>query len=76
MYVKVKAVKGRIARTAPDGPFIPDDEFVRVELTPYMRRLIDVHQDVEVEPTKTKPAAKAPVTKPTATDKAVMEKEK
>ena len=48
--ISVRAVTGRIARTAPNGPFIPHDAFVEVELTAYVQRLLHVHGDIEVEP--------------------------
>lgn len=54
MRIKVKAVKGRIARTAPDGPFIPHDKFVPVEKTKYIARLLEHHGDIEQEPAKVK----------------------
>lgn len=62
--IKVKAKPGRIARESPRGPIIPDDRFVTVEKTSYIRRLIEHHQDVEVEPKKrsapTEPSAPKP----------------
>lgn len=54
--IKVRAVPGRIVRTAPNGDFIPSDRFVTVEHTHYIERLILVHADLEVEP-EPKPAA-------------------
>lgn len=55
-YIKVRAVAGRVARTARDGEFIPHDRYVRVDYTPYIARLLNVHGDIEVEP-ETTPAA-------------------
>lgn len=49
-YIKVRAVAGRVARTARDGEFIPHDRYVRVDYTPYIERLLNVHGDIEVEP--------------------------
>jgi hypothetical protein len=63
MRIEVKAKPGRIARTAPDGPFIPDDEYVAVELTPYVDRLLNVWGDIEQRSTE---AVKPPVKKPAA----------
>lgn len=48
--ILVRAVTGRIARTSYNGRFIPHDEFVEVELTMYIERLLYVHGDLEVEP--------------------------
>ena len=68
--VSVKAVEGRIARSAPDGPFIPHNEFVTVAHTHYVDRLINVHGDVIVEPeAKAKPAIAEPDAKPTTSKK-------
>lgn len=69
MRISVKAVEGRIARTSPDGPFIPSDQYVNVEKTPYITRLLDFHGDIELEPVKAKKttAAKAPPKAPAAT---------
>lgn len=55
--IKVRAVKGRIVREEPRGPFIPSDRFVAVPETAYIRRLIDHHGDLEIEP---KPAPVKP----------------
>ena len=48
--IKVKAVEGRVARTSRNGEFIPSDRYVRVEETPYIKRLRDVHGDIVQEP--------------------------
>jgi len=48
--IKVKAVEGRVAREAPDGPFIPHDRFTAVRETNYIRRLIEVHEDLIQQP--------------------------
>ena len=72
--ISVKTKKGRIAYTAArGGTRIPDDKFVEVEHTNYIKRLIDYHGDLEVEKA---PAAKAdakpapaPVADKTTTDK-------
>ena len=58
--IEVKCVEGRIARTDPQGPFIPDDRFIKVEETPYIRRLIDVHGDLMVKPPVAETAAPKP----------------
>lgn len=50
--ISVKAVEGRIARTAPDGIFIPHDEYVEVVDTKYIRRLLEVHGDIVLKPAK------------------------
>ena len=63
-YVELKTKPGRIARTAPDGPFIPDDEFVPVLLTPYVKRLIDVHEDVVVKQETKTPTPPEPTKAP------------
>jgi hypothetical protein len=58
-YVIVKAVEGRIARTSKHGEFIPSDRYVRVEYTPYIKRLLDVHGDIVQEPVAQAPAPEA-----------------
>lgn len=55
--VTVRAVKGRIARESVRGRMIPEDKFVTLPETRYLRRLIDVHGDVEE---KQEQPAKAP----------------
>lgn len=50
--IRAKTVEGRIAREAPRGAFIPDDRYVPVERTHYVDRLLTVHGDIELEPTK------------------------
>lgn len=65
MLIQVKAVPGRIARTAKDGDFIPSDRYVQVELTNYIRRLRDHHGDIVEKPAKAEPAPK-PQPQPTA----------
>lgn len=50
--VNVRALPDRIARVSPRGPFIPSDAFVTVPATAYIRRLIQVHGDIEIEPAK------------------------
>lgn len=62
--IRVRTVQGRIARESPRGDFIPTDKFVRVTLTPYIRRLIEVHKDLEVEVPKV--AAVKPTKAPAA----------
>lgn len=53
--IKVRTVAGRKAYTAPrGGKLIPTDEFVSVEHTPYIDRLINFHGDLEVEKEKAK----------------------
>ena len=70
-YVKVKTAEGRIAYDAPrGGKKIPNDKFVQVRETTYIRRLIDFHGDLIEEGGKSakKKAAEhkpdAPVAKP------------
>lgn len=66
IYVRAKA--GRRAYDAPrKGKIIPHDNFVPVPDNPYIRRLIDVHEDLELqsgasrkEKEKEKPATPSP----------------
>ena len=44
--IEVRAAEGRIARVSPNGPFVPSDMFVPVEVTNYVRDLIDVQGDL------------------------------
>lgn len=75
--IKVKAVKGRVVREAPDGDFIPADRFVPVEETHYVRRLIDLHGDLieqgpdqPTEPVaEPEPKSEQPAPKPRRTPK-------
>jgi hypothetical protein len=80
MQIEVRAKKGRIARTAPDGPFIPEDEYVLVEMTPYINRLLNHWGDIEQRPPAAKAATTtvAPPPKPEkpATKKTVAKEEK
>ena len=46
IYVRTKP--GRVAMT-DDGRPIPHDKYVPVAETPYIRRLIDHHHDIEVQ---------------------------
>lgn len=55
--ISVKAVKGRVARTSPNGPMIPHDHYMMVEDTKYIRRLLDFHKDITLEPAKVKSEA-------------------
>lgn len=72
--ISVKAVEGRVARTAPDGEFIPHDRFVPVLATHYVMRLLEVHGDIELEPTD-KPEPTPPVEdEPVTTDRKALEK--
>lgn len=61
--IEVKAKKGRIARTSPNGEFIPEDRYIAVALTPYIKRLLNVHKDIEQRPPEPK-APPAPAPKP------------
>jgi hypothetical protein len=45
--IYVRTVPGRIAREAPRGPYIPSDQWVEVQVTPYIMRLLHVHCDIE-----------------------------
>lgn len=56
--IKVKAVEGRVVRTAPRGDMIPFDRFVSVPHTGYIDRLINFHGDLIVEPDVAKAPAK------------------
>lgn len=49
--IRVKAVTGRIARTSPNGEMISSDRYTSVTDTHYVRRLIDFHGDLVMEPT-------------------------
>lgn len=59
--ISVKAKEGRVAYDSPRGNIIPTDDFKLVDDTPWIRRLLEVHGDIEVEVQK--PAA--PVAKET-----------
>lgn len=60
--VSVRAVEGRIARTSARGGFIPSDQYVAVQNSRYIQRLLNVHGDIELEPvTATQPVASAKV---------------
>jgi hypothetical protein len=49
--INVRALPDRVAFTAPkNGKPIPSDRFIAVQETPWIRRLIDVHGDIEVQP--------------------------
>jgi hypothetical protein len=61
--LELRTKEGRIARVSPNGAFIQHDEFVPVPVTPYVQRLIDVHQDVEVKPVEEAPATPPPAPK-------------
>lgn len=58
--LSVKAKAGRVAYDRPKhGNLIPTDHYVSVEDTPYIRRLLNYHEDIELQPAeKEKPAAK------------------
>lgn len=59
--IKVRTVKGRVAYDKPrGGKRISNDEFVPVTETPYIRRLIDFHGDLEVEKEKAKSIGSTP----------------
>lgn len=60
--IEVRTVKGRVAFDAPGGKQIPDDKFVSVRETPYIRRLLQHHGDIELRrdaPSKQLPAPAA-----------------
>lgn len=47
----VRCLPDRVANTAPSGGRpIPRDRFIPVQDTPWIRRLIAVHGDIEVQP--------------------------
>lgn len=50
IYVRTKP--GRVARTAPRGDLIPTDRFIAVQPSAYIDRLINIHGDIEVQPSK------------------------
>lgn len=54
--IYVRAKQGR--RAYYEGRVIPHDKFIPVTDSPYIRRLLDFHQDIEQEarPVKAKPA--------------------
>lgn len=72
----VKAVAGRVARTAGRGQLIPHDRGMLVTLTPYIDRLLNVHKDIvetsdperplprSTKPKPGKPSESAPVDPP------------
>lgn len=64
VYVRTKP--GRVARVAPQGRYIPNDQFIATELTPYVSRLANHHGDIELS--RTDPSAKKSEPKP-VTDK-------
>lgn len=59
--IYIRAKPGRVARISPRGAMIPEDRFIPVDLSPYIRRLLYVHGDIEARdgsaPAKKKPAA-------------------
>jgi hypothetical protein len=55
--ISVKAKKGRVVRESRYGAIIPDDRFVSVESTHYIRRMLNHWKDLELEPV----AKKAPL---------------
>jgi hypothetical protein len=56
----VKAVQGRVAFTAARGGVkIPADKYIEVDRTPWIDRLLDVHQDIIEEKSSKKQAPKA-----------------
>lgn len=62
MRIMVKAVKGRVAYTAPTGgKLIPTDgDGILVERDAWINRLLTVHKDIEIVTAQPKPpAAKA-----------------
>lgn len=56
--ITVRAVKGRIARESAQGRMIPDDKFIVLTETRYLRRLVDFHGDLEEKQAKS--PAKSP----------------
>jgi hypothetical protein len=68
IYVRTKP--GRVAFQSPSGPPIPHENYVGVQHTHYIDRLLNVHKDIERKPKAKKPdtpATKpAEVTKPSA----------
>lgn len=53
MSLSVKAKAGRIAFTEPrNGKQIPHDRYISVDDTPWIRRLLEHHEDITLEPTK------------------------
>jgi hypothetical protein len=69
--LSVKAVKGRVAFTAPRGGVrIPHDRYVEVDDNTWIRRLLDVHGDIIQE----KKSAAKTTSKPTETTPASVVK--
>jgi hypothetical protein len=74
--VKVKAVEGRVAFTAPRGGVrIPTDDYVLTNRTAWIDRLHDHHGDIifeadEAPVIQDKPAKKAATDKPAQTETA------
>jgi hypothetical protein len=62
--IYVKTVEGRVARSAPRGPHIPSDRYVKVEHTPYIERLLTVHGDIIRKPADEAPKSKKPAVAP------------
>ena len=63
--IYVRAKQGRVAYDAPRrGKIIPQDRFVPVPDTPFIRRLIDFHGDLEAQAAKPKAPAPAPAPAP------------
>ena len=58
--IYVKALPGRVARVSPRGAMIPSDQFVPVDHTPYVERLLKVHGDIEARATAAPKAADKP----------------
>jgi hypothetical protein len=59
--IYVRSKPGVVARVTPGGKVIPDDSYIPVHDTPRIRRMIDVHGDVQEQPA---PKAPAKPTKP------------
>ena len=56
--IYVRAMPGRIAYATPNrGKPIPHGEFIPVADTPYVRRLAEVHKDIEIRKEPEKKAA-------------------
>ena len=63
--IQVKAAQGRVAYDAPrGGKIIPQDKFVPVVDSPWIRRLANVHKDVIIEGGDVAPAATPPAPPP------------
>jgi len=57
--INVKAKPDRVARVSPRGEMIPSDRFISVQVTPYILRLLNHHEDLIQESQPPAPSAPA-----------------